>query len=54
MYLGLNLDTGELLAVKAVPIALDEDDEVGVGVLPRCMADGCARSKRHLLSVRSH
>jgi len=27
VYLGLNLDTGELLAVKAVPIALDEDDE---------------------------
>ena len=38
MYLGLNLDTGELLAVKAVPIALDEDDEVGVGVVMRCLA----------------
>lgn len=27
VYLGLNLDSGELMAVKAVPIALDEDDE---------------------------
>lgn len=50
VYLGLNLDSGELMAVKAVPIALDEDDEVRCALW--CSAEGYATLQQTTALVR--